>query len=130
MSLVRYPERMARANRYVTNPIMRPLARRVPPWAIVHHVGRRSGKAYRSPVVAFPTEDGFLIPLAYGVERDWVRNIVAAGTFELERAGRRITVTAPTVRAGDDTGSLPPRQAKAMRRVNLPGVLTVQRVPR
>jgi deazaflavin-dependent oxidoreductase (nitroreductase family) len=125
---MRYPERMARVNRVVTNPIMRPMARRVPPWAIVHHIGRRSGTAYRSPVVAFSTGDGFVIPLAYGVERDWVRNVLASGSFELERAGRRITVTNPTVRPGDATDGLSPRRARALRAINLPGVLTLQTV--
>lgn len=123
---MRYPERMARVNRVFTNPVMRPLARRVPPWAIVHHVGRKTGTAYSSPVVAFPIRDGFLIPLAYGPHRDWVRNVVATGSFELQRRGRYITVTDPEVHEGEVPDGVPPAMARTVRRLNLPGVLTVR----
>jgi deazaflavin-dependent oxidoreductase (nitroreductase family) len=124
---MRYPERMARVNRVFTNPVMRPLARVVPPWAIVHHVGRKSGTAYRSPVVAFPIQGGFLIPLAYGPNRDWVKNVVATGSFELERRGRFVTVTDPVVHLDEVPSGVPSAMAKTIRRLDLPGVLTVRR---
>jgi hypothetical protein len=34
--------------------------------AVVHHRGRRSGRAYATPVGAGPTTDGFVIPLTFG----------------------------------------------------------------
>ncbi len=34
-------------------------------YAVVHHVGRRSGHAYTTPVVAVPIADGFIIPLTF-----------------------------------------------------------------
>lgn len=126
---VRFPERLARANRVFTNPVMRPLARRVSPLGVVHHVGRRSGKAYTSPVLAFPAKGAYLIPLTYGPDRDWVKNVVAAGTFQIERSGRFVTVTDPEVKAGDATDILAPRMARFVRRLDLEAVLTVRWVP-
>jgi deazaflavin-dependent oxidoreductase (nitroreductase family) len=49
----------------------------VPIWSIVEHVGRRSGKTYRTPVSVFRTRDGVAILLPYGTDRDWVRNVQA-----------------------------------------------------
>jgi hypothetical protein len=45
----------------------------------VEHVGRRSGRTYLTPVVVEPTPDGFIIPLPYGADVDWLRNVLAAG---------------------------------------------------
>lgn len=84
---IRFPERLARINRVFTNRVMMPLAR-VAPWlGIVHHVGRRSGKAYASPVLVAVRRDSIVIPLMYGLERDWVRNLRHAGTFTLTFRG-------------------------------------------
>ena len=126
---MRLPQGLANANRHFTNPLMRPLSRRVAPLAVVHHVGRRSGTEYRSPVLAFGVPGGYLIPLTYGPERDWVRNVVAADTFELERKGRTVTVTDPVVRPGDFVEGLEPPWSTLVLRLNLDGVLSVRRVP-
>ena len=91
-------DRLARFNRRVTNPIVRLFAgRRWSPVAIVVHRGRQSGRRHRTPVIAFRTDDGYLIALPYGTERDWVGNVVAAGSCTLERAGRRTALTTPKV---------------------------------
>ena len=52
------PRFMRRVNRVLTNPIMGTFAWLVPPLAVVHHVGRKSGRRYRSPVVAFSPMPG------------------------------------------------------------------------
>lgn len=57
------------------------------PYSVVRHVGRRSGKGYRTPVVAMPILGGFIIPLPYGTQTDWLRNVQAAGKFALEQKG-------------------------------------------
>ena len=49
------------------------------PWALVRHVGRRSGRAYETPLLMARVPDGFVIELTYGPGVDWYRNIVAAG---------------------------------------------------
>jgi deazaflavin-dependent oxidoreductase (nitroreductase family) len=89
------PRFMRHVNRRLTNPVLGTVAWLVPPLAVVHHVGRRSGRAYRTPVVAFGGEAGFVIPMTYGRDVDWARNIVRAGECELGRLGRRIRLRAP-----------------------------------
>jgi hypothetical protein len=42
-----------------------------------------------------PLGDGFLVSLPYGPNRDWVRNVVAAGRCTLLRGGRRFELTDP-----------------------------------
>ncbi len=49
------------------------------PFAIVRHVGRRSGKRYETPIIVAPIKDGFVIELTYGYDVDWHKNVVAAG---------------------------------------------------
>lgn len=44
------PQWLARFNRHVTNPIQRLWAGRIPAHGILEHVGRRSGKSYRTPL--------------------------------------------------------------------------------
>jgi deazaflavin-dependent oxidoreductase (nitroreductase family) len=88
---------MRRVNRLVTNPIMGTFAWVVPPLAMVHHVGRKSGRSYRTPVVAFRSAVGFVIPLTYGRDVDWARNILHAHGGELERLGRRVTLRNPRI---------------------------------
>ncbi|MBV9319872.1 MAG: nitroreductase family deazaflavin-dependent oxidoreductase [Mycobacterium sp.] len=46
--------------------------------AAIHHVGRRSGKSYVTPVNARVNKDIALVPLTFGNQSDWVRNVRAA----------------------------------------------------
>jgi deazaflavin-dependent oxidoreductase (nitroreductase family) len=66
-----------------------------PLWAIVRHVGRSSGKAYATPVVARPTPDGFLIPLPFGDATQWAKNLFAAGGGSIRFAGREHEIVDP-----------------------------------
>jgi deazaflavin-dependent oxidoreductase (nitroreductase family) len=88
---------MARINRRVTNPLLRPVARSVAPLAIVEHRGRRSGRLYRTPVVAFCRDGRVMIVLSYGDRTEWVRNVVSAGRADLVRRGRRLALVDPRV---------------------------------
>lgn len=76
--------RVARFNRAVTN---RGLGR-VAPWlsgfGVVHHLGRRSGRTYRTPVNLFRSGRTYTVALTYGSGADWVQNVLAAGTCDLE----------------------------------------------
>jgi deazaflavin-dependent oxidoreductase (nitroreductase family) len=91
------PQWLARANRHITNPIQRIWAGRAPTFGILEHVGRRSGKAYRTPLTVFKTDEGVAILLTYGPDRDWLKNITAAGTARMQRRGETFTVTEPRV---------------------------------
>jgi deazaflavin-dependent oxidoreductase (nitroreductase family) len=75
------------------NPFIVPMARRVPPLAVIHHVGRRSGRAYQTPVMAFPTADGWVVALFYGDDVQWLQNARGPGGVVLSRAGERHEVS-------------------------------------
>jgi deazaflavin-dependent oxidoreductase (nitroreductase family) len=92
---VQLPQWLARFNRHVTNPVQRLWAGWAPTMAILEHVGRRSGRRYRTPLTVFSTADGVAILLTYGPDRDWLKNIVAAGGGTLTRHGRTFAVTEP-----------------------------------
>ena len=81
------------------NPFIVQVARRVWPLAVVRHVGRRTGRASQTPVMAFPTSGGWVVALLYGADVRWLRNAQRAGAA-LTRAGhgtrsRRSASSAP-----------------------------------
>ena len=91
------PRFMRRVNRTVTNPVLGTIAWALPPLAIVGHVGRKSGRRYRTPVVAFPTATGFVIPMTYGRDVDWARNLVKGRGGELVRRGHHFALRNPRI---------------------------------
>ncbi|WP_028477764.1 nitroreductase family deazaflavin-dependent oxidoreductase [Nocardia sp. CNY236] len=93
-----FPQALANINRYITNPAASVVAGRVPGFGIVLHKGRKSGRAYRTPVVVFERNAGYRIALTYGRNVDWVKNIRAAGDFALETRGRVVELTEPVIR--------------------------------
>jgi deazaflavin-dependent oxidoreductase (nitroreductase family) len=91
------PKRLARFNLLVTNRVLGPLARLAPGFAIVSHVGRRSGRAYRTPVNLVRSGDRYVIALTYGADSQWVRNVLAAGAVDIETRGQRLHLVDPEV---------------------------------
>ncbi len=91
------PQWLARFNRRVTNPLQRLWAGWAPSMGILEHVGRKSGKRYRTPLTVFPTRDGVAILLTYGPDRDWLKNVTAAGGGRITRWGRTFDVRDPRV---------------------------------
>src|SRR3989442_840625 len=83
--------RVARFNRLINNRIQGLYAWVLPPWAVILHRGRRSGRPYRTPVLAFRRDHTLIIALLYGDESDWLRN-VRAGGGQVVRAGRTFGV--------------------------------------
>ncbi len=91
------PKRLARFNLRVTNRVLEPVARRLPGFAVVSHVGRRSGRVRQTPVNLFRAGDRYVIALTYGADSQWVRNVLAAGAVDVETRGRRLRLVAPEV---------------------------------
>jgi deazaflavin-dependent oxidoreductase (nitroreductase family) len=112
------PQGLARFNRHVTNPIQRMWAGWAPSYGILEHVGRRSGKPYRTPLTVFNAEvdgkPGVAIPLAYGPDRDWLKNLTAAGGGRMRRHGKTFAVTNPQTLTKDQAA---PHIVGAARRV-------------
>ena len=63
------------------------------PFALVQHVGRRSGRVYETTIMVAPTTGGFVIALTYGPDVDWYRNVVAAGKCEIKWHGKAYPIT-------------------------------------
>jgi deazaflavin-dependent oxidoreductase (nitroreductase family) len=124
-------------------PVLRPLYRRVfnpnalraaargdTRWGIVHHVGRRSGAAYDTPVDAERTAHGIVISLVYGADADWCRNILAPGHCTLTLDGADLALTAPQVlplRLAE--GQSPANRARFWRSVGIEHCLVMQIAP-
>jgi deazaflavin-dependent oxidoreductase (nitroreductase family) len=96
--LIRFRKRWVAAfNLAVTNRITSRFANRLPGFGILTHVGRKSGRLYRTPVNVFRAPEGFLIALTYGRDSEWVKNVLSAGGCQLESRGMRYQLSAPTV---------------------------------
>ncbi|MFD4367391.1 nitroreductase family deazaflavin-dependent oxidoreductase [Rhodococcus sp. NPDC058521] len=91
------PHVVAIVNKHFANRVQRLWAWLVPPWAIVHHTGRSSGRSFKTPVAGFKTPEGFAIPMLYGPQSQWVKNLLAAGGGEIQRCGRRYRLESPRV---------------------------------
>jgi deazaflavin-dependent oxidoreductase (nitroreductase family) len=126
--MMRFADQRAEFNRKFVNHLMRPLSGRVAMWSIIEHRGRRSGTLYRTPVSMFPTTDGVAILLAYGEDRDWVRNLKSAGGGRATMGGKTFDVTdpriVPTAEAATMLGS-PWRQL--IGRMSTPSTLLLRR---
>jgi deazaflavin-dependent oxidoreductase (nitroreductase family) len=106
---------VARFNKRVTNRIQGLYAWLVPPWAVILHRGRRSGRLYRTPLLAFRRGRTLVIALLYGEESDWLRNLRAGGGHVI-RAGRTFVVAVPEVVPTREAGAVlqrlsPPERA-------------------
>lgn len=86
------PKFVAGINKHVTNRLFNLFAGWLAPLAIVHHRGRRSGRMYRTPIMAFPTETGLVFALTYGRDVDWVKNLMASDGGRLKRKGGEIPI--------------------------------------
>jgi deazaflavin-dependent oxidoreductase (nitroreductase family) len=58
------------------------------PFALIRHVGRKSGRSYETPVILAVVPEGFVAELTYGENVNWYRNIVASGGCVVVHGGR------------------------------------------
>src|ERR1700685_3506450 len=96
--LIRFRKRWVAAfNLAVTNRITSRFAARLPGFGIVTHIGRKSGRLYRTPVNVFRAPEAFLIWLTSGRKSEWVKSVLAAGGCQLETRGVRCLLSAPAI---------------------------------
>jgi deazaflavin-dependent oxidoreductase (nitroreductase family) len=88
--------RVARFNKLINNRVQGVYAWILPPWAVILHRGRRSGRPYRTPLLAFKRDRMLVVALLYGEESDWLRNLRAGGG-RVVRGGRTYELSAPRV---------------------------------
>jgi len=72
------------------------------PFALVRHVGRKTGRPYETPLLLATHGRDFIAELTYGPDVSWYRNVVAAGRCSVVVAGveheiDRIEVCPPEV---------------------------------
>jgi deazaflavin-dependent oxidoreductase (nitroreductase family) len=88
---------LAKINIAFTNRITGLFAGWLPGFGILTHVGRKSGKVYRTPINVFRASNGFIIALTYSSQSEWVKNALAAGGCELQTRGKKYQVSEPKV---------------------------------
>jgi deazaflavin-dependent oxidoreductase (nitroreductase family) len=74
--------------KHTLNRVTVPLARSgTGPFSLIVHVGRKTGRTYRTPLLLARTDAGFVAELTYGPDVAWYRNVVAAGRCEVVHRG-------------------------------------------
>ena len=103
---MRVPRAVAQFNRRVTNPVARSLTPWLPCLGTLEHVGRKSGRHYRTPLLVFKTRDGFVILIGYGPETDWLKNVLAGGPTVLHKRGKALALASPRIVSKADAAPL------------------------
>src|ERR1700740_451143 len=102
--MMRFRKRwLAKINIAFTNRITELFAGWLPGFGILTHLGRKSGRVYRTPVNVFRASNGFIIALTYSSQSEWVKNVLAAGGCELKTRGKKYQLSSPHV-VHDPTG--------------------------
>ena len=87
--------------RWFTTQLVNPVARlsvgRLPGVGILTHVGRTSGRRYRTPLFVLRRGDDYVFALTFGSHAHWVKNILAAGGCEVRLRGRDVRLVDPEV---------------------------------
>ena len=122
------PQWLARFNRRVTNHILGPIVMHLPGFGIITHTGRKSGRAYRTPVSIFRHGSGYIIPLTYGPDSDWVRNVLARGGCTLETRRRTLRLDRPRLVHDKQRRAMPAPVRLALGLAAVSDFLELQRV--
>jgi deazaflavin-dependent oxidoreductase (nitroreductase family) len=97
--------------------------------SVIRHVGRKTGRSYETPVVAFATDDGFVIALPYGPGTDWLKNVLAIGSATIVNEGEPWSVDRPElVPAAVAAPHMPAKEQRELRRFAIDRCLRVHRV--
>ncbi|GAA4802333.1 nitroreductase family deazaflavin-dependent oxidoreductase [Nocardioides caeni] len=84
------------------------LSRHIGGFAELEHVGRRSGRAYATPVRAVRRGGQVVAGASFGVTSDWVRNVLAADGCRIGIGGELLDLTGPRIVAFDEARALLP----------------------
>lgn len=77
------------------------------PWSYLEHVGRRSGTVYRTPVFPLVSGDHVYVPLPYGTDVQWVRNVRAAGHCRIQRHATILDLDEPALVPASGNPAIP-----------------------
>jgi deazaflavin-dependent oxidoreductase (nitroreductase family) len=102
-----FPPWLERLQIKYINPMLRPLSKRMPGFAVITHRGRTSGKQYETIVTAYRKGSVLAIGLAHG-KTNWVKNVLAAGESDIHVGHNDLHLVNPRVLpAGTVDPSLP-----------------------
>jgi deazaflavin-dependent oxidoreductase (nitroreductase family) len=96
---------------------------------IVYHVGRKTHRRYKTPVMVFRRDNRMIIALTYGRESQWVQNVLAQNGCEIETEGRILRLSEPRLIHDERSGAMPPVVRFALGVLNVPDFLelTIQK---
>ena len=69
--------------------------------SIMYHVGRTSGREYATPLCVSSTPDGFIVPVVFGPDVDWLRNLRETPEAKLLHEGTTYAVRAQVIDADE-----------------------------
>ena len=97
--------------------------------SVVCHIGRKTGKSYKTPVVAVDHDGTVYIALPYGEGTDWLKNVLAKGTATVVSGGDRYDIDRPEViPMADATGFFGAKEQRLHRRFGVNSCLRAHRI--
>jgi deazaflavin-dependent oxidoreductase (nitroreductase family) len=118
----------------VVNPIVRRLGLaggRRSAWGLITISGRRTGTVRTLPVLPHVAGNVVLIPMSYGEEVQWVRNVLATGQASLRYRGRILDLANPRLVDLEEVAPiLPERAADQYARLRIRRFLRLEAVGR
>lgn len=90
------PDSMRHVSKHVLTPLVRGFAGKHV-FALLRHVGRKSGRKFTTPLIVRKADDMFFIALTYGPSTNWCRNVLAAGGCAIQIHGRWYRAVEPTI---------------------------------
>lgn len=90
----------------VNKRVFNPSALKNGKWKVLTHIGRSSGRVYRTPLEAYEVDGSFVFILVYGSRSDWVQNTLHSGSASLEADGELIELASPRLIGGKEAWSL------------------------
>lgn len=98
------------------------------PYTVITHIGRQSERIYKTPVLASHIEDFIYIPLPYGDQVDWLRNVLAHDGCVIFWKGEEIAASDPVViEAETALSTLPEGRRKVFERFEVEKFLRLTR---
>lgn len=111
LSVTPYVQRFA-------NPVMVNLAGHG--WFVeLEHIGRRTGTAHRTPLMAFRQADTITVALTYGPDVQWLKNLRAAGGGRMHWHTSMLTLGPPVDLTTEDGLARMPQPVRAVLSVGL-----------
>lgn len=117
-------------NRAVSNPQQMESAGKPGAYAsVIRHRGRKSGKPFETPVGVVATNGEFIIALPYGLEADWLKNVLASGAATIVNEGHTYQVGQPEIISTEEVAEhFAPKEQRTLRWFGVDQCLRVRSV--